>query len=214
MAAWIGATIKKSLPARLINTETRNQHRIIASGAGNRETLSKNPKIHTTQGGQQCLSSVCLVPAAPQVHSLRGATMKMTVFALLIAVAVSACAPAATPIAPAPTAVATLEASTAWLFPTVTPISYKGLVSLFDYDRTEPLGYRETGQIIRGDITVRDISCSQLQWRPGQRLSGDAAGRRPLRRDHLPASWREQSPSVSGRGRPVRGPGRGESSAR
>ena len=90
--------------------------------------------------------------------------MKTLLLVLLLALAVSACSPAvtatppATPIAPALTTATPMEASAARLFPAVTPMPYEDLVSLFDYDRTEPLGHRETGQVIRGDITVRDIS--------------------------------------------------------
>jgi pimeloyl-ACP methyl ester carboxylesterase len=90
--------------------------------------------------------------------------MKILLLVMLFALAVIACglaviaAPPATPIAPALTTTIPVEAFVSRAFPLVTPMPYESLVPRFDYDRTESLGYRETGQVIRGDITVRDIS--------------------------------------------------------
>jgi dienelactone hydrolase len=90
--------------------------------------------------------------------------MKTLLFVLLCALTATACSPAVTddsagtPIAPQLIAAAPTEAPATRLFPAVTPMPYETLVSLFDYDQMEPLGYRETGQVIRGEITVRDVS--------------------------------------------------------
>jgi dienelactone hydrolase len=150
------------------------------NGVGNQDAMPvlKNPKIYIAREAKMPISrllrllgrqtdSARMANRRVSSSSVRGAALKTTIFALLLAVALSACVPAITaapkamPIAPTQTMAAAVEVEAALNTspsPTVTPPPYEDLTRLFDYDRTTVADIHEVSVTDLNGIQVHDIS--------------------------------------------------------